>query len=473
MGAVKNVRWAAFSAAFAALCLAPAFVGGQQAPAAKTALEDTEITLPQARQLAGEALANGNPQLAHQLAKGLLQANPKSPLAHYILANAQGQMGKTDSARKSAARAYRFSESKAGRFEAAELAARLAYAGKRPTMTQLWLRRAVQNAPDKKIEAQLGRDFGRVRAENPFSFSLRGGLRPSSNVNNGADTAVQTIDGSPVVGELSGTAQALSGLISHVDASVHYRLRGTKRSRTEINARLYVQRVTLSSSARRLAGPISNGDFGSTFFEVGARHSFAIGDRGGSGDVGLAVGKYWYGDSSLYSFVRVDAGRKWRLNEETQAWVRGTYEVRNSDRAPLFDSDVIGISAGVQRKVRGNDQIALSLNLRKTDGDFSNTRNVATTFSARYSFGERLGPAKVSAGLVVGYADYPDFRALFHPSAGRDDKSAYADVNFFFPDMDYAGFAPTVRVRAGKKSSNISRYDTRELSVSLGIQSKF
>ena len=42
-----------------------------------------------------------------------------------------------------------------------------------------------------------------------------------------------------------------------------------------------------------------------------------------------------------------------------------------------------------------------------------------------------------------------------------------------FDQLDYAGFAPMLRLRAGRKSSNDSRYDIRELSVSLGIESKF
>ena len=462
----------------AAALLGPVAAGGQNAPAGAETIESieengVELTLPQARDLAVRALSVGQPELAYKIAKGLLQADPKSSFAYFVLANAQAQMGQTDAARRSAARSYRFADTKVNHFEAAELAARLAYAGKHPTLTQLWLRRAVQNAPDKQIEAQLARDFGRVRAENPFSFSLRGGIRPSSNINNGANTAVQTIDGSPIVGTLSGDAQALSGIIGHMDASVRYRLRGTKRSRTEISARLYTQRVALSSSARRLASTSSNSDFGSTFFEVGAAHSFAIGDQGGSGDVAVAAGQYWSGGNAAYRFVRVETGRKWQINNQTRLSLRGTYERRFSARSALLDSDVIGVIAGVHHRLKWGDQISLSLNVRDTDGDYSNTRNLSTTFSARYSFGEQLGPAKVSAGIVVGEADYPDFRALFHPSVGRDDKSVYADVNLFFPDLDYAGFAPTVRVRAGRKSSNISRYDTRELSVSLGIQSKF
>lgn len=430
------------------------------------------LTLPQARQIALGALANGDPALAHQLARGLLQADHTSSFAHFVLANAQAQLGQTGAARASAARAYRYSDTKLHRFESAEMAARLAYADESPTAAQLWLRRAIQNAPDKKIEAQLARDFGRVRAENPFSFSLQGGVRPSTNVNNGADTAVQTIDGSPIVGSLSGDAQALSGIIGNIDVSARYRLRGSKTSRTDVNARLFVQRVALSGDARALSPTTPNRDFGRTFAEVGATHRFAIG-KSGSGEVGAALGQYWSGGDPYYKFARIEAGRNWALGAQTRLSLSGTYEARESANRSLYDTSVIGVFAGVQHHLGDGDKLGFSLSLRKTDGDFSNNRSVATTFAATYALGKQIGPAKISASLVLGHADFPDYWAVYHPSVGRQDKSAYADVNFFFPDVDYAGFAPTVRVRAGRKLSNISRFDTREMSVSMGIQSKF
>ena len=47
------------------------------------------------------------------------------------------------------------------------------------------------------------------------------------------------------------------------------------------------------------------------------------------------------------------------------------------------------------------------------------------------------------------------------------------DVTLFFEDYDYAGFAPTVRISAGRRSSNFSMFSSSEFSVSLGIRSKF
>jgi hypothetical protein len=449
--------------------LSPAVAGGQNAPAAR----DLELTLPQARDMAARAVAAGQPALARQLALGLLSADPRSSYAHFVLANAQGQMGQPTPARRSAARAYRYADTSLHRFEAAEMAARLSYAEERPTLTQLWLRRAVQNAPDKQIEAQLGRDYARVRALNPLSFSLRGAVRPSNNVNNGADTAVQIIDGLPFTGILSGSAQALSGVIGSVDAKVGYKLRTTDTALTRISARLYVQRVALDSGSKAKAPGIRNGDLGSTFGEVALTHLFAVGKDGDSAELEAAAGQYWAGGSEYYTFARLGAEQRWLLNDATRLTLGATVEQRASAVSDRLDSTSVDLQVGAQHKLANGDGLSLLINLRATDGDFVNIRTNSAALRASYSFGEKIGPAQVSAGLVLGYADYPDYVALLAVPGGRQDRSAYGDVNLFFPDMDYAGFAPTLRMRAGRKFSNVSRFETRELSVSLGIESKF
>jgi hypothetical protein len=54
--------------------------------------------------------------------------------------------------------------------------------------------------------------------------SARFSLTPSSNVNAGADSRYNTVDGVPVTGLLSGSAQALSGTIATLKAEGNRRL---------------------------------------------------------------------------------------------------------------------------------------------------------------------------------------------------------------------------------------------------------
>ena len=106
--------------------------------------DQTVLSLGQAREVAVRALHAGDTHLAIQIASGLLHANPKDPMAHYILALAYADLSKPARARKHASRAYRLSEPGPDRFRTAELAARMAFAEERLSLTQLWLRRTTK-----------------------------------------------------------------------------------------------------------------------------------------------------------------------------------------------------------------------------------------------------------------------------------------------------------------------------------------
>ncbi|MGR3603956.1 tetratricopeptide repeat protein [Sulfitobacter sp.] len=448
-----------------ALSVAPHWTRAQQ--------NAVELSLPEARALAAHALSNGRPELASKIAGGLLEADPRSTYGHYVLANAYAEMGRIREGRQAASRAYRYSTIPVQKFEAAELAARLSYAQERPTLTQLWLRRAVQHAPSAQIEAQLAKDYAKVRQQNPFSFSLSGGLRPSTNVNNGADTAQQVIDGLPFTGQLSGSAQALSGVIGSIDGIVGYRLRGTATSRMDVSARVFVQRIALDCAANTTAPDVRNSDLASTYGEIALNQQFAIGSPGSSVDLNAAVGRYWIGGNPNYGFVRLGAGHQWQMNARTALTLNSSVEQRFSARSDIYDSRTLGVVAGARHTLGWGDSVSVSLNLLNTASDFVNSRVSAAAVRMTYSFADQIGPALVSVGLVLGRSDYPDYVAVFNVPGGKQDRSAYADVNIFLPDMDYAGFAPTVRIRAGRTQSNVSRFDTREISVAVGIRSKF
>ncbi len=449
-------------------------------PALPQTAQDVELTLPQVRDLAQRALAAGEPALALKLAEGLWTADPKSSYAHYIAAHAYAMQGRLGPARRAAGRAYRHAQSDPRRFEAAELAAKLSYDEGRHTWAQIWLRRAVQNAPDDRVEAQLGRDYGRVRRENPLSFSLRGGLKPSNNINNGSENELLTVDGVPTGGMIRGSALALSGLVGSMDATLSYRLRASEQSRTDIRARVYVQRVRLTDSAKEIASVenLGNSDFGLTYATVGIDHFFALG-KTGSAAVGFTAGQLWYGGDHYNNFAKIDAARHWQIEGLGRLTVEAAYETRNVLGSEIADADIYTLGMSLTHRRENGDRLSLSFGLNDTQSRSLLVESQSASLGARYSFGEQMGPVKLSAGLTLGYAEYDRYTVLRvdavpRLNAGaRQDKSIIADASLFFPDYDYMGFAPTVNMRAGKKLSNFSRFDTSEFSVSLGIQSKF
>ncbi|MEM8579092.1 MAG: hypothetical protein AAGF60_14680, partial [Pseudomonadota bacterium] len=288
----------------------------------------TQLTLNQARQMAQVALAHGDAALAWRLAEGLLAADPDDAGAHFIMAQAASVAGAHAQARKSAARAYRSTDAPRARLQAAQLAARAAWDEERPTLTQLWLRRAATNASTDGDVTRIAQDYGAVRRVNPLSFRLAGSLRPSSNVNNGADTALQTVDGIPTEGSLNGAAQALSGTVGTLDLSLSYRIAASQNSQTRLGTRLYTRQVRLSGEAQALAPTARNADFASTYADISLWHDFALGADGNTAGVGLTAGRAWSGGSASYDFGKLSARRSIRLSEATRLGFHTSVEAR-------------------------------------------------------------------------------------------------------------------------------------------------
>ncbi|XDA97612.1 hypothetical protein AB1M95_16065 [Sulfitobacter sp. LCG007] len=454
--------------------LALAVLVSSQGAGAQEAEGDLSVSVAEAREIAILAASEGgNPEFVIELGQALLKETPGDPLLHYLIAEAQGALGRPGPGRRAAARAFRLSETDLGRFQSAELAARLAFADGRPTTTQLWLRRAALYAPSEEIEERIAEDYARVRRLNPFGLYIRTAVRPSDNVNDGADSALQVIDGIPFTGRLSGAALALPGTIFDTDISIGYRLRADDRSRTRIGARVYVRRVALSQEGRKKAPEIENGDLGYTYSAVSLDHAFAIGKGQGSGRLGLGAGRLWSGGATSQDFITVSGGRSWRLGEKTTLALDGSLERQFDALAALFDATEHALVAGIDHALANGDTLGLSLNLQRTTSDFENSRMRAAALRAVYGFSRPFGPATVTAGLTLGQTDYPDYVAIFEVPGGRRDRSLYGDVNLFFPDFDYAGFAPNLRISTGKRYSNVSRFESRETSISVGIESKF
>lgn len=464
-----------------AMCVSPPALAKEQS---------LTLTLDQARIVALEALNAGEADIAVRLASGLLQASPKDPLAHYILATGHAQLKQFRPARQAAARAYRYAAPGPDRLRAAQLAAQMALAEDRPSLAQVWLRRTAIHAKTDREHALLARDYKLLRRINPWSFRLSAGLRPSSNINSGSDNARQIVNGEPDPGGgvLSGSARALSGVVGAFDLNTRYRLRGSQKSVTTLSGRLFVQRVKLSASAKAalladsqtpLAPPLLTADdFGSTFAQIGLQHVVSIGpkDKPGSLSIGLAAGESWYGGNRTYRFVKLETRRNWTLAKAGRFHIGGSIEDRSSTRFSTIQGQVIGLNTGASFAVANGDRLNLSLSLRRTNAGHPNGSYDSITLYSSYSFGKRLGPARITAGLALGQASYDRYLVIFGAApllTHRKDMSVYGDISLFFEEFDYAGFAPTLRIRAGKKSSNIGRFDTRDLSVSLGIQSKF
>ncbi len=448
------------------------------APAPQAALT---LTLDQARALGIRALQSRDTALALQIADGLLQADPNSYFAHMLIAQAHGQATQYGQAHHAAAQAFRYASTKPEKFAASQLAARVAVDNTQFTQAQLWLRRSMLHNPDPALMPQIEEDFRKVRSMDPLHVKFDVSLAPSSNVNKGSDSRYALIEGVPVIGIFDGLSQALSGVTGSADLALSYRLARTANSETRAVSRLYTSRVWLDADAVELANSfpganISNSDFTFVSAEAGLRHSFRLPDTAHPQIISaeITAGRTWYGGDSYQNIGRLSVSHSQSWQDSTRLTVAGDLEQRNFVSGFNRPITTAGLHSTLSFDLDNRDNLSFGWSWRESDSDSRNANARRSTAYVHYAPDAPLGPARLSFTLGAAFADYDDYAVGFiRVPGGRQDETVFGTIGILFDGLDYAGFAPSLTIRAQKTRSNVSRFDTSELAVSFGIRSRF
>ncbi|MBC7153278.1 MAG: hypothetical protein H5U19_01370 [Rhodobacteraceae bacterium] len=430
--------------------------------------DDLTMDLATARVFARAAIAEGQGELARSVALGLLQADPDDFFAYAILSAAESLRNRPDAARAAGQRAYRLASTDAERYEASILTARALADDQSYTLAQLWLRRAVQDAPDEVARAGAERQFLRVRRVNPLSVSLSFGITPTSNVNNGSSKDRIEVFGLPF--QLSGASQELSGLEISGGASLRYRLAQTQDSATEAGALLFGRTFRLSDSARRKAPDAKGSDFAFQAVELSLTHRFRTGADRPVYSVGGTLGRNWFGGDALTNYARLSLGRTVSLAQSTAFDLDLTGEARdrldNSDRS----STRFEIRAGITHAFASGDRGGGYLGLRREISDSEDTDHAGVLAGLRYLRGSPVAGLRLSAQAEVEWREY-GVTAL--APGGREDFSATLGVTATFERVQYYGFSPSLELRARQVTSDVALFESREIGLRLGLVSAF
>lgn len=467
----------------AALCLTllalgaalPASVRAQQgaATADMAATPAPQVTLAQMQGAAARAIRIGRPDLALRLAQALLARDPRDPFANYILAQALLRSGAASEARAPARLAYRLARTDIQRHEAARIAALVAAAEDRYLPAQVWMRRAIQSAPTPAMKARAVSEFRSARRAARLQLRFGLSVAPSSNVNGGASEEFNVVDGFPFVGLLSPDAQALSGTEAEATLRLRYRLGGDAEARTELHSALQVRRVRLSDEAREKAPMASGSDYGATYWETGLSHSRQIGTAGTTVTAGLFAGRAWFGGDVGYDFARADLGLVQRLGPSLALSLGHSRQDQRSADGAAYDILTTGWRAGLIWQIRDLDRLTLTLSTQDAQSDNTQSDSTRREISLRYALGRPVGPVQMAFGIAASDRHFPDYRVVFPVPGGRSDQRLSADLDLTLHRIDYAGFVPTIRLSAERTTSNVSRFETEDLSISLGFRSAF
>lgn len=431
-----------------------------------------DVSPTQARQIAAQALSENNAALAAQIASVLLARNPADADAHFTLARAFGQMQHYREGRRAAVLAFRHASNDVNRFHATQLAAEMSVAENAPLRGQYWLRRSLQYSPSPQHREQVIKDYKTLRALSPWAVSGRFSLAPSSNLNNGADSPYNLIDGLPIYGILSGGAQALSGLRATADVALGYRISGSKTHKTTLTTRYIGQRVRLSEQAQLLAPTIENADLALDRLELTLKRDQSSGQGLLSYEAG--IGRSWYGGAAYQSLLHLGITHSQAISPRSALHLSGRIDHRTALSGSTKPIASVDLQARISHKFAEGDQLTLGLAMRRASSDSANARVQHASGFVGYSLADPIGPATISTQLGTSLQTHPNYQVgPFAVPGGRSDKTLFGSIDLTFKGLDYAGFVPSLKVQVYKTRSNVSRYQTHETTISLGVSSSF
>jgi hypothetical protein len=426
------------------------------------------LQVDQAREVALNALRSGQPRLAFAISDGLLKADESDGHALYIKAKALGQLQDYDQGRRTAAKAYRAARTDLQRFESATLAAQLSFSDEKMTHSQLWLRRAAHFAPDETMRDATVNAFRKVRYRNPVNLQLSFSASPSDNVNNGSNSPFNIIDGSPLVGTLSPSAQAIKGTVFSLNMQGSYRVAETDRSQTRLVARAYLRHIEFNNPVPG----ISSSDLASQRLQLGIAHIWAPGEDG-YWRAEANAGRAWYAGSPFYDFLGVTFQREQKLTDTLRLSFGGGLEHQFDQTVPITDATVWSAITGLTYQFTGGSKLGARALYRQIDAGGTNRASQQWTGMVTYTLGRQIGPAKISVNVGHSTLDYDSYSVVFPVPGGRVDRSWFGELSATLSSASYMGFAPVVSVRSETSRSNISRFDVDQTGVSFGLRSEF
>lgn len=448
------------------------------APVGPARAETVSLTVPQARAVARDAYRAGDFVLAYSMAQGLLARDPQDPAALLLVAASAPALGLPAEARRAGRLAFRLAPTPGMKYEAARYTAGAAVAEGRLGLAQYWLRRAEGLAPTPQHAARTVQDFRLVRSRNPVQLSFSFSVAPSSNLNNGADSAYDLTDG--VVGFLSGSSRALSGVRASTAITVMRRVRESATSKTEIGARVFGTINWLSREARDLIRQdvarglpdLTGSDLNYTLAEAILRQSWLFEGARTPVVLTLGAGQSWYGGERYAEQLRFSVAKSYYLSDRDRMALTFSGDRQQPERRALVTA--FGFSADYSRALANGNQLSLGVSLRDTQSADVNSDYRSASLQLGYEFGQPIGPVAVSARLAVGWRDYAAYdMGLFMVEGGRQDRIMEIGIDMALPEAAVAGFAPVLSLEAQRTDSNVGRFDARELNVSLGFRSLF
>lgn len=446
--------------------LAAALTAALWLSAGSASAEKMQLTPENMLKVSLMLLERQQPGTALQFAEALLQRDPADVDALLVKSRAQRDLGQYRPATASARLAWTHADTDREKFGAAMAVAQGMASDGQKFRSQLWLRRAMHEAPDAAARAMAQRDFMYVRSRSRLSLRFDLSIRPSSNVNGGSSEEILDFYGIPLV--LSGDAQALSGWAAQGGLTARWRLTESEAAKTDLRFGLTARRVSLSDSARDKAPEARAGDYAYTAVELGLDHIWKA--YGGEARASATLGHNWYGGEDMSHYGRLELGFGRAVAENTIGSIGLNLERQNRLDIGARSADIVELQLGAQHRLANRDRLGFGLTLRETASDASEIDHSAARLDLDWARATPVWGTSLSLGVSAELRDYD--RSPYGPS-GREDTRLSAQMSLAFRNIDYMGFIPVMTLTAEKTDSNISLYRSESVGVGFSIRSQF
>ena len=434
-----------------------------------TAYAQQILSPAEMRTAAAQSVLKGRSDVALDLTGALITRDSLDIDAHLIRSRAARNLGAYDVALDHARVAWRLADVDRARYASALAMAQALSSSGRRTAAQLWLRRAVQIAPNEAQKAQAARDFTYVRRHNPWATALQFSVSPSSNFNNGSRNETSQLFDLPFEFQLEGEARALSGVEVSAGVSTRYRLVANGRKRTDLQFGASHKTYALSDDAKDIAPDAEGSDFATTSAFFGIQETYRLPDPRTQLGWNLRLGATRYGGEDLLRYARLGTNVQHVLESGGLISASLSHEQQDGLNG-RDDASIWSARFGYGMALDNGNRLSVSTSLTQSESDSDFLDYTQRNFAVRYSLAKPVGPAMLDFGLVIGDKHH-DRSGL--SADGREARSVEASVTAALPELDYYGFIPTVTLRAERTNANIDIYETESFGIQMGIRSAF
>lgn len=431
------------------------------------------LSVPEVRALLRELMRQGRYAAARGMAEGLIAARPEDVEAHLALSRALRALRAYSQAAQAGRTAWQHAATPDDRYAAALLTAQAISAGGSKLRAQIWLRRAVEVAPNEAFKSRAIRDYRYVRDRALAAVRLSFSVAPTSNINGGSseDRVTVTSFGQTLALPLTGDARALSGVEFTGQASLSYRLRNRDQARTVGEVGFEARRYSLSSDAKEIAPGARGSDYSFTEVTAQIHHNWHGSKQGTATGASFGLGRQWYGGSPLRTSATASVTQRRSVGNDSVLSYSLAHERQWSDISDAQDAQLWTLSTAIRHSLRDVGLVTFSAYMRDTQARSVSLDRQLYGLSAQIRLREPVLP-DTYLDLSLGAA-FSHYDQAFPSLGDREDTTLSLSAGLTFGALDYMGFVPRATLSLSRTESTIERYETEELGLSLGLRSAF